>query len=150
MFSRHGSNNSMNHPLYPVGKYSITTPPPPLSRSATPPPPQNVHPASNTFYQSILSGLGLGMGASLGKEVVAKGLNNTVVEQKLPTPSHLNTQISGCSSNKVTSTPLEFCKKELEDYEESVVHFLHYNDYSVEEFYKKYKECLEDYSKKSY
>ena len=125
MFSKRDSNN---HPLYPTGKYSTSTPPPPLPRPA-PLPPQSIHPASNTFYQSILSGLGLGMGASLGKEVVAKGLNNTVVEQKLPTPS-------------------QFCKKELEDYEESVVHFLHYNDYSVEEFYKKYKECLEDYSKK--
>ena len=148
MFSRKSSQKPTKQPIYPAGKYStqssssigIPPPAPPLSRlsSVKPIPPlqSSQYPSSNSFYQNILSGLGLGMGASLGRGIVDKGLG-----------SHTNDEVKIIDVKDKIKLPSHFCKKELEDYEESVIHFLHYNDYSVEEFYTKYKDCLEKHSK---
>ena len=88
MFSRKSSQKPTKQPIYPAGKYStqssssigIPPPAPPLSRlsSVKPIPPlqSSQYPSSNSFYQNILSGLGLGMGASLGRGIVDKGLGS--------------------------------------------------------------------------
>lgn len=118
----------------------IATPPPP-----SPPPLPQPHPPNVTnifssslsnIYTNMLSGIGLGIGSSLGREIVHRNLSSTEPEKK---PN--DTLLFTTNTHLGDRNP---CHKEYKDYEEAVSHYLHYNDFSVEEYHKKYMKCLEN------